>query len=151
MGIETALLVSAAVSAGSAVVQGVQANKMGKYQQAQAQADADAAAASARLEAGNIRKAGERQRSAARAALAASGVNVDEGTAELINTEITQNAEQDALTTIQTGGNRARMINAEGDLARIQGRNAQTAGILSAGSTALSAGATYGRSRGWRA
>lgn len=151
MGVETALLLSSVVAGGSAIMQGVQDNKMGKYQQEQARADADAAAASARLEAGNIRKAGERQRSAARAALAASGVTVDEGTAEQIDTEIAQNAEQDALTTIQTGVNRARMINAEGDMARIEGRNRQTAGFLNATSTALKAGATYGRARGWRA
>lgn len=149
-GAEALLLASTVVSAGSAIQQGQQAKDMGKYQAAQAQADADAAAEAAKLEAAQIRKAGERQRSSARAALAASGVNVDTGTAELINTEIQQNAEQDALTTIQNGGNRARMINAEGQMARISGRNAQTAGFLNATSTALGAGMTYGRSRGWR-
>ena len=150
MGIETALLIgSAVVAGGSAIMQGQQAKAMGNYQAEQARADADAAAASAKLEAANIRKAGERQRSSARAALAASGVNVDTGTAELINKEITQDAEQDALTTIQTGANRGRMINAEGQAARIAGNNAATAGYLNAASTAMSAGYTGQRS-GWR-
>ena len=150
MGIETALLIgSAVVAGGSAIMQGQQAEAMGNYQAEQARADADAAAESAKLEAANIRKAGERQRSSARAALAASGVNVDTGTAELINTEITQNAEQDALTTIQTGVSRARMINAEGQASRIAGDNAATAGFLNAASTAMSAGYT-GKKSGWR-
>jgi hypothetical protein len=150
MGIETALLIGSAVVGGaSAISQGNQAKKMGDYQAAQAQADANAAAESAKLEAANIRKAGDRQRSSARAALAASGVNVDTGTAELINTEIQQGAEQDALTTIQTGVNRARVINAEGDAARIAGKNARTAGYLNAANTALSAGYT-GQRTGWR-
>lgn len=150
MGIETALLIGSAVVGGtSAIMQGNQAAKMGKYQQQQAEADANAATASAQLEAANIRKAGERQRSSARAALAASGVNVDEGTAEMISTDIQQGAEQDALTTIQTGVNRGRVMQAEGQAARIEGNNRRTAGFLNAGQTALSAGNTAYRT-GWR-
>jgi hypothetical protein len=150
MGIETALLLaSAGMGAMSAISQGNQAAAMGRYQQDQAAADANAATAAAQLEAANIRKAGDRQRSSARAALAASGVNVDAGTAEQINTEIQQNAEQDALTTIQTGVNRGRVINAEGQAARIAGNNARTAGYMNAASTALSAGSTAQRT-GWR-
>lgn len=150
MGIETALLLaSAGMGAASAISQGNQAAAMGKYQADQAAADAEAARASAKLEADKIRAAGTKQRSSARAALAASGVNVDSGTAELINTEINQNAEQDALTTIQTGVNRSRAINAEGEASRISGKNARKAGYMNAATTALSAGSTAQRT-GWR-
>lgn len=149
MGIETAILIAgAAVSAGSAISQGQQAKATGQYQAAQAAADANAARASAQLEAEQIRKAGQRQRSAAMASQAAAGVKVDTGTAELINTEITQNAEQDALTTIQSGTTRSRQINAQGEAALISGKNASRAGVLNATSTALSAGATI--AKGWR-
>lgn len=149
MGIETALLVAgAAVSAGSAISQGQQAKATGQYQAAQAAADADAAQASAQLEAAQIRKAGQRQRSAAVASQASAGVKVDSGTAELINTEIMQNAEQDALTTIQSGTTRSRQINAQGEAALISGKNAAKAGVLNAGATALSAGSTI--AKGWR-
>lgn len=149
MGIETAILIAgAAVSAGSAISQGQQAKATGQYQAAQAAADANATRASAQLEAEQIRKAGQRQRSAAVASQAAAGVKVDTGTAELINTEITQNAEQDALTTIQSGSSRARQINAGGEAALISGKNASRAGVLNATSTALSAGATI--AKGWR-
>lgn len=149
MGIETAILIAgAAVSAGSAIYQGQQQKEMGKYQAAQIQADADASQATARLEAEKIRKAGERQRSAATAAMAASGVKTDTGTAELINTEIMQNAEEDALTTIQSGGTRARQMNASAQAALIGGKNAQRAGFMNAASTALGAGAKL--AKGWR-
>lgn len=149
MGIETALMVAgAAVSAGSAISQGRQAQATGNYQAAQAAADADAARATAQLEADKLRKAGRQQRSQAVAAQAASGVKVDTGTAELINTEITQQAEEDALTTIQSGNTRARQINAEGEAARISGNNAKKAGVLNATSTALGAGATV--AKGWK-
>lgn len=138
----------AAVSGASAIQQGQQAKATGQYQAAQAAADANAARASAQLEAEQIRKAGQRQRSAAVAAQASAGVKVDTGTAELINTEIMQDAEQDALTTIQSGTSRARQINAGGEAALISGNNASKAGVLNAATSALSAGASIGK--GWR-
>jgi hypothetical protein len=149
MGIETVLLVAgAAISAGSAISAGRQAKATGEYQAQQAAADANAARESAKLEADQIRKAGQRQRASAVAAQAAAGVKMDTGTAEIINTEITQNAEQDALTTIQSGINRSRQINAGGQASKISGDNANRAGYLNAASTALGAGSSL--ARGWR-
>jgi hypothetical protein len=149
MGIETAILIAgAATSAVSAISQGQQAKATGNYQAEQMRADADATRAEAQLEAAKIRKAGQRQRSSAIAAQAASGVKVDTGTAELINTEIIQNAEEDALTTIQSGGTRSRQMNAGAQAAQIGGKNAQRAGYMNAASTALGAGATV--AKGWR-
>jgi hypothetical protein len=149
MGIETALLVvGTAISASSAISQGRQAEATGNYQAAQIQADAEAAQGEARLQAEQIRKAGQRQRSAAMSAQAASGVKVDSGTAELINTEITRNAEQDALTTIQSGGTRSRQMMAGAEAAQISGKNAGRAGYFNAASSALGAGATI--AKGWR-
>lgn len=150
MGIETAILIAgAAVSAGSAISQGQQAKATGRYQAAQIQADADATRAEAQLQAEQIRKAGQRQRSAATAAMAASGVKTDTGTAELINTEIIKNAEEDALTTIQSGGTRSRQLNAGAQSALIGGNNAAKAGYMGAATSALGAGARVSRS-GWR-
>lgn len=149
MGIETAILIAGvAVSAGSAIYQGQQADKIGKYQAAQIQADADASRAEAQLQADQIRKAGQRQRAAATAAMAASGVKTDTGTAELINTTITEDAERDALTTIQSGGNRSRQMNASAQAARIGGKNAANAGYFNAASTALGAGSKV--ASGWK-
>ncbi len=148
MGIETALLIAGTVvSAGSAIQQGRQAKAVGEYQAAQAAADADAARGQSLVQAERIREAGKRQRSAAVAAQAASGVNIGEGTAELINTEITRDAEQDALTAIYSGRVRGQQLDAQGQAARISGDNAGAAGYLNAAGSALRAGANFD---GWK-
>lgn len=145
----TALMAAgSAVSAIGAIQQGRQAKAMGDYQAAQARADADAARGQAEVEAAKIRKAGERQRSAAVAAMAAAGVTSNVGTAELINKEITANAEEDAINTIFDGGNRARQINASGQAAKIGGSNAFKAGFLNAGASALRGGSAF--AGGWK-
>lgn len=145
----TALLAAGtAVSAIGAIQQGQQAKAMGNYQAEQAAADAEAAKGQAMVEAGKIRKAGERQRSAAIASMAAAGVDSNVGTAELINKEITSNAEEDALTAVFGGNTSARRLNAQGQAAKIQGDNAATAGFLNAAGSALKAGSTFGK--GWR-
>lgn len=118
----------------------------GNYQKAQAEADAETARGEAALQAEQIRKAGQRQRSAAIAATAGSGVSISDGTAELINFEIMQGAEKDALTTILSGNTRARQIIAQGQGASISGDNAAAnarangAAALANGQNALASG-----------
>lgn len=68
----------------------------------------------AEQEAAKIRKAGEKQAGAARAALAASGVDVNSGTAININEDIYGGAESDAQNTLLTGKRRAATLNAQG-------------------------------------
>lgn len=143
-----ALVAGAAISGMSAISAGQQAKATGNYQAAQAQADADAAAGEARLQASAIRKAGQRQRSAAIAAQAASGVTADVGTAELINTEIIQGSEQDALTAIFSGTTRGKQLGAQAQGYRIAGSNASKAGYMNAASSALRAGAAA--TSGWK-
>lgn len=145
--------------------QAQQSIAIGNYQKAQAEADADTARGEAALQAEQIRKAGQRQRSAAIAATAGSGTSISDGTAELINFEIMQGAEKDALTTILSGNTRARQIIAQGQgaslsadnaaansraygtSAQVSGQNAKKAGYTSAASSALKFGSqAYG---GW--
>jgi hypothetical protein len=136
---------SAAIAGGSAIMQGQQAQAMGDYQNAQAQADANAAQGDAEVQAMQIREAGKRQRSAAVAAQAASGVDTGSGTAELINTEITKNSEQDAISTILSGKYRGQQLSNQGAFAKMKGDNAAMAGYASAAGTALNAGSSmYG-------
>jgi hypothetical protein len=123
----------------SSITQGEQAAAMGNYENAQKQADADAAKGEAELQARQIRKAGQAQKSAATAATAASGFSVNDGTAEVINNQIDQGAEQDALTAILSGKNNARRLVAQGEAAKKAGENARTAGYMSAISTGMSA------------
>lgn len=134
------LIAGTAVSAMSSINQGRQAAAMGNYQNAQAQADADATKGEAELQARQIRDAGKRQKSAATAASAASGFSVDDGTAELINNQIDQGSEQDALTTILAGKSNAGRLRAQGEMAKIQGKNARTAGYMSAIGSGMRAG-----------
>lgn len=141
-------LAGSAISAVGAIQQGQQAKAMGNYQAEQAAADAEAARAQAQLEAGKIRTAGARQRSAAIASMASAGVDSNVGTAELINKEITSSAEEDAINAIFGGNTRSKQLNAQGQAARISGSNAAKAGFINAGSSALRAGATFGS--GWR-
>lgn len=126
-----AMLIAGGLQGGSALAQGIQANK-------EAKADAQAVMGSGRLEADRIRKLGERQRSSARAALAANGVKVDEGMGDMIQTDITQRSEQDALTAVLNASYQARKIRAEG-------RNALVGSVLRGAGQAASA---YG---GWKA
>ncbi len=130
-----------AMSAIGAIQEGRQAAATGKYQAEQAAADADAQRAYAQIEAGKIRKERDRTVSAARASLAASGVGLDAGTAEMINQDIYARGEEDALTTVMNGNTQARKLNAQGQAYRLSGDNART-------SSALRAGSAF--AKGWR-
>lgn len=145
MGIETALILSTALSAGSALYSGQQANEQGKFAEAQANADADAAKAAGRVEAGRIRAITDRQRASARAALAGAGVSVDMGTAADVQKDIVQAGEQDAMTAILNGKNSATRLQAEGAGMRRQGQQAMVGSVLSAGGAIASGAAGYGR------
>jgi hypothetical protein len=142
-----AALAAAAVGTYTAIEQGKQAKEQKDYQAAQAQADADGAASQAELEAGQIRKAAAKQRSTARAALADSGVSVDEGSAELIQSDIEQKGEEDALTTIYSGTTKARQLRAQAQGLTIAGDNAQSGSYFKAGASALSG---FSSAAGWK-
>lgn len=141
-GVEIAAVGASLLSGAGAVVSGLQQQKMANYQAAQAEADAEAEKASAKVEAERIRKAGRQQAAATNAAMAASGVETGEGTALRITSGITEDAEQDAYQTILNGANSASRLQAQAQADRISGRNAATAGNISAGSSLLSAGGT---------
>lgn len=138
---------AAAVGAYSAIQQGNAQKAQLNYQAEQAQADADAAAGQAQVEAENIRKAVKKQQAAARASLADSGVNVDVGTAELIQTQIQQDGELDAMTTILNGSTASRKLKAQAEGYTIAGSNAQTAGYVNAANSALSGASSF---YGWK-
>lgn len=138
-----ALIGGTAISAVGAIQQGEQAAAMGNYQNEQAKADAEAAKGDAAVQARQIREAGKRQKSSATAASAASGFNVDDGTAELINNQIDQGAEQDALMAILGGNNQARRLRTQGEYAKKAGENARTAGYISAIGSVAKAGSGW--------
>lgn len=135
-----------ALSAGVSVV--------GQLAQGQAQkraANADAAAQdlaaaqerdAAMVEAKRIRAAGDRASGAARAQLAASGIDVGSGTAVVIDQTVTQDAYTDAEYTLLTGERRGRAYNASAAQSRARGKGAVAGSVLGAVSTGL---------QGWKA
>lgn len=157
MGIETAALVGYAAAAASVVgtavsvysqmEQGKEADKVAAQQEQQGREDALYAASEAELQAKTIRKAADKQRAEARAALAGSGVVVGTGTAEQIDKEIQAGGEEDALMAIYDGTNRARAISRSGDLAASRSRNSANASRYGAATSALQGGASI--ARGW--
>lgn len=142
-----AAVAGTALSVYGQVQQADQAKDAAKAQEQTAAEDAAYANSSAQLQARTIRKAAEQQRAEARASLAGAGVVVGVGTAEQIDKTINANAEQDALTAIYDGTNRARSITQSGNLSASRSRNAASAAQIGAFSSALQGGATL--ARGW--
>ncbi|MGX8883192.1 hypothetical protein ACWWD9_08255 [Methylovorus sp. SPW-M1] len=118
------------------------------YQADQARADAQAEKGAAQVQAEKIRKAGRQQMAQARTSLAASGVDVNDGTSTIINQSIAANVEEDALTAILNGSNRANRLNAQADAYDISASNAKTASYIDATSSVLAGG--YKIASGWK-
>lgn len=132
-----------AVSAGSAVYSANEQKKAADTNAQIAENNAAYSADSARAHAEKIRKAGKAQRGEAKAALAASGVNLAEGTALEVDKEIIQTSEQDALSAILSGDRALKSGADEAGMLRASGKAAQTSGYLSATGTVLSGASSY--------
>lgn len=136
--------VAAAAAVASAAITGYSAYTNSKTASKQAEADADAVKAQGRLEAERIRKQKEKTQSAARAALAQNGLDVNEGTAVTINDRIEHDAEYDAAMSEISGFNSSQRLKAE---ASVYNKNANTAAITGALNT-VSTGASA--KNGWK-
>ncbi len=143
-GLEIAAIAGAVISAAGTAVSIDQGRKSANMAKDQAEADAAAAQGQAEVEAAKIRKAAKSQRSAAVAALAASGVDVSTGTAEQIQTDIDQRGEEDALTAILGGGRRSRYLQQEGALG-VYGASQRATGTVLSGLSSVA-----GSARGWK-
>lgn len=113
---------------------------------ARAAADAEARAAenlaaqtrdAAQQEAKRIRLAGDRTRGAARAAMAASGIDVNSGTAVTIEDDIATSSEMDAYMTLLTGERKSTSLQDSAAISRSRGANAMTASLLGSVTTGL--------------
>lgn len=114
------------------------ANAEARQQELAAAQERDAAMAEAK----RIRNAGAKASGAARAQLAASGIDVGSGTAVVIDEEITRESETDAEYTLLTGQRRSGALEYSAAQSRSRGRNAVTASVLGSVSTGL---------QGWKA
>ncbi|MGH8381745.1 hypothetical protein [Pseudomonas sp.] len=128
---------------------GKQAQLNANAQSEQAQLDADAAASAATVQADRIRRLARSQASQANAALAASGVEVGEGTALNINEEIYANAEEDAALTIFNAQEAKKRGYVDSSNLALSGKQARSAANAQSIGTVLSSGAQAGMA--WKA
>lgn len=135
-----AMAAAAVYSAYSTVQSGKQQQLNADAQADQAELDAKTEKSAAEVQAERIRKLARIQAGEANAALAASGVEVGEGTALNINREIYQNAEEDAILTVFGGNNRAQQLNVDASNTRMAGNQAHSNANAQAGSTLISTG-----------
>lgn len=123
-------LIAAGASAAGTVAGGVAQNRAARAQstllEQQAQQTREAAAAEADI----IRRQAVRTRSAARASLAASGVDVGDGSAVVIDQDINDRASADVFNVLLSGGRRASMDVAQAGIGRAAGRGALTGSLL---------------------
>lgn len=143
-GLEIAAIAGTVISAAGTAYSIDQGRHNANLAKDQAEADAAAQQGQAEVEAAKVRKAAKEQRQAAVAALAASGVDVSTGTAEQIQTDISQRGEEDALSIILGGGRRGRSLRQQGAMAQYGASQAAVGSVLSGLSSVASS------ARGWR-
>lgn len=148
-GIEIAMIAATAFSAVSAVQQGQQQKKYNEWQAAQAEAEAQAEREMGEIQGARVRRQGRSQQSEARAALAASGVEVGAGTPVQIQGEIERRSEVDALNYILYGERKGARLEQEAAASRLAGKNAQAAGYRGAIGSVLRGGAALS-GPGWK-
>ncbi len=134
----TLAIIATTVSAGSAVMSGQQQKETANYQARQADADAEAEKGAAAVRAQKIREITRQRAASATAATAASGLDVDSTSANLINADIIKRGEMDALTGIDDSMDQASRLRAQAQGLRIGGKQAQMAGYAQAVGSAIS-------------
>jgi hypothetical protein len=136
-----ALMLGGSVLSGAASIGQGQQQKAAYAAQAQmVENDAAYRADAAKAQAEKIRRMGKAQQGEAKAALAASGVKLGEGTALEIDQDIAQGAQEDSLSSILTGRRALSTADTEASMLRTAGGNAVTNSALAAGATFMKAG-----------
>lgn len=140
----------AATSAVGAVKQGNAAKKQNDFNAGIADAQATDALARGREDEDRFRTEARRIRGSQRSALAASGVEVDSGSALDVQADAASLGELDALTIRHNAEREAWGFRVDAENSRQQGRNAQSAGRMQALGTTIGTGYSLLESRyGW--
>jgi hypothetical protein len=114
---------------------------MADFQEKQAKANADAERQAGEIRAQQARDRARRIAASARASLAASGVNIDSVTGNLINKDITMRGEQDAFAQTLNAEDRATALRQQADVFKLRGDQAVSSGVANLSSTVISTGA----------
>ena len=136
----TAVIVAAtAVSAGSQIYSGIQANKQAKKQATQLNQKADLALQESRIEA--TRKSEERTRFIAqqKVSFLANGLSL-EGTPQAVFADTTNQYQQEIDAITRSGAADAAYYKSEASIAKSKGKTALISGVTGAVSTSLSSG-----------
>lgn len=133
----TMMAVSTGVSIAGQLAQGLAARKAANAQAKAEELQAAQTLQAAQDEALRIRKAGERATGAARAQLAASGIDVNSGSALTIEDDITGNVESDAYNVLLTGDRRSTALRNSAAMSRAAGRQAMFSSVLGSVTTGL--------------
>lgn len=136
----TLMMVAGGVSAMGQIQQGQQQKEMYNFQAQQALNEGAYAADAAQAQAEKFRRAGRLQRGEAKAALAASGVKLGEGSALEVDKNIMQSSEQDALSAILSGKRAQTSAGQEAQMLGKAGQYAQANSVLGAAGTVAQAG-----------
>lgn len=140
--------VAAVAAVAGAAISGYSAYSSNKTAAEQAEADAEAQVKQGRVEAERIRKQKEKVQSAARAAAAENGLDVNEGTSVVINDQIERDGLYDEEMARLTGFNSSQKLKAAASVYRSDANTAAATGVLNT----VSAGAS-GRAKaqgGWK-
>lgn len=139
-GMEILSMVATGLQVVGQLSRGQQQSDYNDWQAEQSRADAQAAREEGEVRAERVRRAGDRQQSEARAALAAAGVEVGAGTPVRIDQQIARDAEWDAQQEILYGQRRGARYDSDAAGYERAAENAQTGSMLAAGATLLSPG-----------
>ncbi len=133
-----AMVASAAVQAVGTISQGRAANQAAKFEANQLQQQAERDRQLAAQQASELRDAESRRQAALRARVAGGGATL-EGSPLAVLTDLAGEAEFQAIRTVVSGETAANRAQGKAAIRRFEGRNAQRAGFIQAGSTLLSA------------
>lgn len=133
-------LATALVSARASYVQGQTAKKIGENNQKMAEYAAIDSLRRGELAAQEVRRRGDAIKSAQRARMAASGLDLNEGTAADLQDQVDFFSETDQATARLNAKKEAWQQRATGSAARFQGDSAATQGNLQAFATVLGTG-----------
>lgn len=144
---------AAAAAVAGAAISGYSSYTANKTASQQAEADAEAAKGQGRVEAERIRKQKERVQSAARAAAAENGLDVNEGVAIVVNDQIESDGNYDAEMAKVNGFNQSQRLLAESSIFKNNANAAAAAGIVNTGSAITSFKANQNannKNKGWK-
>lgn len=142
------LIASAGMQAGNSIAQGITAKGNANLQASDLEYQAAVERDNAQAAADYYRRQGQRDRGATVAAVAASGVQIGDGSAGDAERQVVQDALTDERMALLRGDQTARQLQARASITRRAGRDALRAGYMGAATSLMSSYSNYTRASG---